>query len=213
MDRILGATESLLESRLFEELTLAEILLRARTSIGAFYARFDGKEALVPHLYQRYDAVLHAAGERFLAPERWRGRPLSYRASRVIRLAVRLYRRNRGLIRALALHARTHPRVLTRAQEEKRLTLQDHAARLLLDTGADIRHPDPELAVRQGLFFVLAACRDKILFGDAPHPKLLPVDDHRLATELTRALVAYLSFEPQTAVRRAKPDAPRRNGK
>jgi hypothetical protein len=112
---------------------------------------------------------------------------------------MRLYRRNRGLMRALALHARTKPGVLSPVQERNRLALSDRAARLLLDARSEIRHSDPELAARQGIFFVLAACRDKILFSEAPHPKLLPVDDRKLARELSRALVAYLAFEPRHA--------------
>ena len=196
VERILESTEELLGTRLFEDLPLAEILRKADTSVGAFYARFDGKEALVPHLYQRYDATLHAAAARFLAPDRWRGRTLVYRASRIVRFAVREYRRHRGLMRALALHARTRPRVLTPTQVENRRGLSDHAARLLLDARDEIRHADPELAARQGLFFVLAACRDKILFAEAPHPQLLAVTDRTLAVELSRALVAYLTYVP-----------------
>ncbi len=184
-------------SGLFEELPLAEILQKADTSVGAFYARFDGKEALVPLLYDRYDAALHAAAARFLNPDRWRGRSLRYRASRIVRFAVREYRRHRGLMRALALHARTRPRVLTPEQEKDRRGLSDHAAMLLLDARGDIRHPDPELAVRHGLFFVLASCRDKILFAEAPHPRLLPVSDHTLAAELSRALISYLTHTPE----------------
>jgi AcrR family transcriptional regulator len=213
MSRILESAEALLQTRLFEDLPLAAILRRAGVSVGAFYARFDGKEALVPYLYQRYDAALHAAAKRFLEPERWRDRSLAYRASRMIRLVVRLYRRHHGLMRALALHARTRPQVLTPAQEETRRALSDHAAALLLEARNEIRHPDPELAARQGLFFVLAACRDKILFAQAPHPKLLPVDDRRLAAELSRALVAYLAFTPEPNTPRVAggPAAPRRS--
>lgn len=114
-------------------------------------------------------------------------------------------------MRALALHARTKTRVLTPAQEESRRALWDHTAQLFLDVRSAIRHPDPDLAVRQGVFFVFAACRDKILFADAPHPKLLPVNDHQLAAELTRALVAYLTFVPEAPPHSALDDSRRRD--
>ena len=151
----------------------------------------------MPRLYQRYDAALHAAAARFLAPDRWRGRPLGYRARRIIRLAAREYRRHRGLMRALVLHARTKPGVLSPAQAESRRGLSDDAAMLLLDAREEIRHADPELAARQGLFFVLAACRDNLLFAEAPHPQLLSVSDRTLAAELSRALVAYRTYSPE----------------
>ena len=44
-----------------------------------------------------------------------------------------------------------------------------------------------------GLFFVASACRDKILFGGAPHPRSITSDDRSLARELTRALLSYLT--------------------
>ncbi len=44
-DRLLDATEALLATRPFEEITVAEIVRRARRSVGSFYASFDAKRA------------------------------------------------------------------------------------------------------------------------------------------------------------------------
>ena len=68
-------------------------------------------------------------------------------------------------------------------------------AQLLLACRDEIRHPDPPIAVSTGFFFVAAACRDKILFGESPHPASLVVSDHQLAAELSRALFAYLTAD------------------
>ena len=55
---LLDATESLLEERRFEQISVAEIILKAGVSTGSFYARFSGKDALLPALYARYHADL-----------------------------------------------------------------------------------------------------------------------------------------------------------
>ena len=51
MRRILLATEELLGQHLLEDITLNDILGRSGVSVGAFYARFSGVDALVPALY------------------------------------------------------------------------------------------------------------------------------------------------------------------
>ena len=111
---------------------------------------------------------------------------------RIVRIAVRGYRRERGLIRALALHARSHPEQITSHQRRHRGWLYDRITELLRERRDEITHPSPAAAIRLGLLFVGAACRDKILFADAPHPRSVDCDDAELAAELTRAFLAYL---------------------
>ena len=50
-EAILDATETLLARRPFEEISIAEIVLKAGSSTGSFYARFPAKDALLPALY------------------------------------------------------------------------------------------------------------------------------------------------------------------
>src|SRR5437867_10691217 len=54
IERFAQAAERLLRTRPFEEITVQEIVRRARRPIGSFYARFSTKEALLPFLYRRY---------------------------------------------------------------------------------------------------------------------------------------------------------------
>jgi hypothetical protein len=53
-------------------------------------------------------------------------------------------------------------------------------------------HPDPERALRYGLFIVNAAAREAILAG-ALHTYDMPDDKGNLMAELTRCLCAYLA--------------------
>ena len=49
-ERLVAATRAVLEEKSFDEATVAEIAARAGLTVGAFYARFEDKEALLRHL-------------------------------------------------------------------------------------------------------------------------------------------------------------------
>jgi AcrR family transcriptional regulator len=193
-ERILSATERLLRRKRLEDLTVQEIVQAARSSVGSFYHLFGTKDALVAPLYSRYDARLTERATDVLDPARWSSRTLAYRASRLFRYAARVYRHNRGLMRSLVLHARSHPEDVTPQQHRHRREFYDRVTDLFLERRREIAHPDPESAVRLGLFVVGAALRDKVLFGSAPHPRSVELDDRALAEELTRVFLAFLQL-------------------
>ena len=113
----------------------------------------------------------------------------------LVRYLVRVYRLNRGLLRALSLHWRMHPEVISdqaRVEREEYFAL---IAGVLLARREEIAAPEPERAVRLGILTTMATCRDLFLTGSVPHP--LQAEDRWLADELARGLLAYLTF-PQT---------------
>lgn len=195
--RFLEATLALLGERRFEEASVAEIARRARSSVGAFYARFEGKQALVACLNQR---IFEEGRERwgaFLAPERWRGRDAAAVMRGVVRHVVRKRRANRGLLRALALHARSHPQPgFAEAAAASNRHVHALLRALLLARRAELGHPDPERAIGMGLLLVDAATREAILFDEA---RLVPggLSDAVLVRELSAAWLAYLGVKPR----------------
>lgn len=193
---LLRATEHLLERQHFEDITIAQILELSDVSTGSFYARFRSKDDLLPLLYTEYSADLATRWAGWLEPARWRGKRLAERIRELLRMAVANYRERRGLLRTVALLARSRPREVARSALRERDEQCQAAARLLLECRDEIRHPAPETAVAAGILFALAACRDKILFAEAPHPAAVPLDDRQLADELARALAAYLTTPP-----------------
>ena len=54
MRRILDATETLLAKRRFEDISIGDIVRASKSSVGAFYARFPDKDALLGCLYERF---------------------------------------------------------------------------------------------------------------------------------------------------------------
>jgi len=192
--RILAATERLLETRSFEQISIADIVRAARTSVGAFYTRFPTKDSLLPALYERYDERIHAGHSELTAPELWTGLDLAERVDKLVRLLGAYYLEHRGLMRTLGLHARLHPEALGADLIARRKTLHTKIASVLLECRDEIRHPAPELAVELGLFTVAATLRDKLLFG-APHAQSIPDDTTLIERELSRTLLAYLTHE------------------
>lgn len=194
-DRVLAATEELLEEKLLEELTLAEILERARVSVGAFYARFGNRDGLVPLLHDRYDERVEVIAARVLDPARWAGVSLEGRVRGLVRYALMVYRRNHGLLRALVMEWRLHPERITELQRERREVFFDAIANVLIADGAEITHPEPRTAARFAFLAFGAVCRELLLQGRVSSP--LPTafaDDRALAAELSRNVLAHLTY-------------------
>lgn len=200
LHRLLTATERLLAERHFEDISIHEILVASEVSAGSFYARFRSKDDLLPHLYADYSNALRERMAANTDPALWRDLGLAARIRALVAQAVRAYRARPGLLRAVALLARARPQAVAKSALRERDDQYRSAAALLLECRDEIRHPDATLAVQTGIFFVLAACRDKILFADAPHPASLKITDDQLASELAHALHAYLATPPPLAL-------------
>jgi len=191
LTRILEATEELLGERLFEQVTIRDIVERSGTSVGAFYSRFENKDALLPALYERYDESMPR--NRAEVRERLPREPdLERQVVQIVGAMIRIFRGRRGLMRAMALHARTHPEAIPAAVRERRRVMHETLGDLLLEHLAEIDHPDPRLAVDMGLFLASSTCRERVLFPEAPHASARSVDDGTLEREVARALLAYL---------------------
>ncbi len=202
MDRVLAATEELLADRLFEELTLTEILARARVSVGAFYARFGSREGLVSPLHDRYDERLAQLTARVFDLERWREVPLEERVRRLVRYGLVAYRRNRGLLRALVLEWRLHPERITDEQRLKREEFYERVAATLVGDGSEITHPDPLAAARFVFLTYGAICRELLLEGRSslPLPSAFGGNDRALGEELTRNIMGHLAGSPYPGI-------------
>src|SRR5882757_296666 len=108
--RVLRATEHLLGRMHFEDITIGQVLELAEVSVGSFYARFHSKEDVLPHLYVAYSEKMKTRMAAATAPGNWDGKKLAVRIREMLHLAVSIYRDERGLLRAVALLARSRPK-------------------------------------------------------------------------------------------------------
>jgi len=190
LDRILDAAETLVADKGFDDATIAEIVRRAGSSVGAFYARFHDKDGLLYALYERYLEQAVATADDALEPGRWRGADVRELLAAVVRFLVAIYREQGGLIRAFVLRNHTDPEFRAR-QERLSHYVADKLTTVLLEQRDEIRHPDPERAVAFGLSMVFAAIESNVLFGET-RSRALALSDDDFAAELTRAYLAYL---------------------
>lgn len=195
MDRFAEALEALLRTRTFEEISIHDIIRRSGRPIGSFYARFGSKEALLPLLYQRYHERLEQVFRTRLERVKWDDLDLHQTVLKMVEFLVGLYDEDRGLIRAVALFARTRPDALPADVVPHRRRIYDLPVQILTHHREQIAHADPEDAIRFGIFMVSSVARDKILFGDAPHARITPINRQSLRRELSRALHSYLTCE------------------
>jgi AcrR family transcriptional regulator len=198
LDRIVRATEELLADRPFEEITIADIVRRSRSSIGSFYARFDSKEALLPYLYERYDRELRGRLAPKLDLSKAKGLDLRTMCRRAVSLMVGMYRERQWLLRAMALYARAHPERIDAEMRARRRALHDEQAALFAPHFAALTHPQPARAVAFALFAAAAVCRERILFGASPHASATRITDEQLADELAEMMYCYLAASRTT---------------
>lgn len=210
MERLLDTAEAFLEQSLFDQVAIAEIARQAGVSVGNLYNRFPDKAALLEEVYTRREQVLDGWFAERLSAERWRDRPLSERVPGLVDALVRHYAARPGLTRSFVMYYRTYGRRETREMRAGAKTIYQRMVDLLLERRDEIRHPDPPAAVRTGIFVVMAACRDRLLFGDDPMASAMRTNQTAFRRELSRLLASYLGLEappPPPRVRRARPRA------
>ncbi|HVU89179.1 MAG TPA: TetR/AcrR family transcriptional regulator [Pirellulales bacterium] len=183
--RILDATETLLAKRRFEDISVGDIVRASKSSVGAFYARFPDKDALLGCLYERFRLEQAELTDAMFDPDRWKNQPLAAVLTTAIPFLVQLHRQRQGLLRAFAARACSDERFRKVWRQARH-----HAARRLKELVAtrrrEVGHPDPDLAVESGLSMVLCTVELKLQLGEIDEPEM-----DVLADELVRALVAY----------------------
>jgi AcrR family transcriptional regulator len=199
LERMLSAAEEVLRTKSFDQAGVAEIAARAGVTVGAFYARFSDKDALLQHLEERvYDEVAALAQAQAAAVSD-PAVPLGRVVHGLLAASLAFYRKHGGTLRALDLRARTDPALRERMGAANRRSLASFAP-AVLGRAAEIRHPHPAEAVRFAVLLVGNTLREATLFG-TPWLEQARWDDDKLLRELTRAFLAYLgvSSGPATA--------------
>ncbi len=196
LDRILDAAEVLVTEKGFADTPVAEVVRRAGSSVGAFYARFRDKDALLHALYERYFEQALATADTALDPARWEGACIREILSAVVGFLVEIYREQCGLIRAFVIRDHLDPEFQAR-RERLSHHVNSRLSALLLARSDEIAHPDPERATAFGLTRVFSTLESVMLFGEMRFGALSLSDD-ALASELTYACLAYLGAHQRT---------------
>jgi len=194
MYQILDAAAQILESKNFEELTIAEVVQKAGTSVGAFYGRFKDKEALLQTLDERFFEEFEGAVRAILAPEYWAGKSISAIVREVTHLVVSTYSKDKGVLRSLNLKSRlTGDSDFMKREQSAWADLYPQFQRALLAHQDEISHENPKLAIRLGFQQLFYGAREILLWEPFREP--VPYTNEELTAELTRAYLAYLGVK------------------
>lgn len=192
LSRILDAAAEVISRRGFQGATVAEIVRKAKSSVGVFYDRFQDKDALLDCLHQRFCDESYATAEDALSPDRWKDATGHEIATVLTAFLVEIYRLQRGLLRVFIVRCATNPKCAQRGAQMMNYVTERFAS-LLLEHDPGMNHPNPKFAVQLGLRIVYSTLDSILVFEDCG---LGPVklDDPSLAAELARMLLAYLGL-------------------
>lgn len=174
---------AILEEKGAAGLTVQAVVKRAGSSVGSFYARFEGKQDLLDYLKERIWEDAAARWEEELNAEDWRSCDLDELVDRAIRLLAAAARSRARSLKALSLASGgdswpgPYERFLWR--------LVGALSQRVLDHRHDLSHPDPERAVPLGLLAAHA-----VLEAGFPGED---VTSEELQAEAARLLRSYLA--------------------
>ena len=194
LGRILDATEELLAERTFEQITIGELVKKSRSSVGAFYARFPDKDALLDALYDRYQRHMIEMAEKFLDPGRWKNSSLGELVQQIVRTSLKLHREQRGLLRTLVLRGYAKPDWRYGDPKERSRLMVAGVGRLIASRKSEFSHPNPKLAGSMAFLAILAVLREKILFAESTS-SALEISNRKLENELVRMCLSYLGAD------------------
>jgi len=187
---IIEATERLMHSRPFDQLTIADIAEAAGVSVGNFYNRFPDKLSLLLTMFDDYERERTDYLLEAFDLQHWKDMSLPERAERIVEVFVDFYWSRRALIRSFIQFHRADP-------GSKPLPFRDRI-RQISRAGADVltdamdNSDDAKDRARLGLQTVMALAREFILFGDEPSKKALCLSRKALSEHLTRVLLGCL---------------------
>ena len=191
LDRFVRVAEELLAEGAFESATVDDIVARAKSSKGSFYARFGGREAFTRFLQERCLDESRVVWDERLSLERWKGAGLREVIDAFVRHGSGL-RNAPAAVRAMHLAgSRRSDGFLTVTTARLNEHVVGLLTRLLKERRTEHGHSSPSSAARFVFLLVDSSVRDA-LFTDLPDfdPRLIP--HARLRRDLVRAVTAYL---------------------
>jgi len=190
LERLLDAAEELIAERGVASVTVSEVVRRAGSSVGAFYARFPDKDALLATLHERSCAEALATAELALDPKRWESADLATAVLEIVKFASVLYRERRGIAVAFVELAAADA-----SFADRRATLEADTGLRLLEflkaRESEVAHADLKVAAQVSIRMILSTLEfGAVIFRGGGDPT--GISEERIATELARAVLGYL---------------------
>jgi len=192
--RIKAAAEELMAQQSFEKITVQQIVKKAKTTTGSFYARFEDKDALFDTLHTEHveETVRTMKSRLQELPEA----ALPERVSVIVQMIGFAFHRRPGLMRSGTLAFWTNPNRGKQDQlaEEAHREFGKQIRRIgqeLVKVAAGLGHPEPKEAGFFALKIALSASRHHYLFSD--ERTVLKISSKKFERQLTKMVLTYLS--------------------
>jgi AcrR family transcriptional regulator len=194
LDRLLDVTEELLRERSFESILVADIVRRAKSSVGVFYSRFKDKADVLFALVDRENAKSADAAHGFaISIENLNETPLYRLVRGGIAILVQQYRSRRHVLAPIiGLNLSQPDRYVFHNPAKERL--QEVACRLAEVRAAEVSHPNPAAATRIAIGMMTGFLEYLVVFGNTGYCGLT-LDDPRVEEELYRMAKSYLGLQ------------------
>jgi AcrR family transcriptional regulator len=193
LERILEAAEDQIRTGGIEALTISGVVNSVGLSVGAFYARFPDKTALLHALQERFHARMEPIIRRQMAEETASASSLAEAVETAVEVLIRNVVAERELSRAFMTMSVFDP-VLRAKGELVNRERREALAEVLLAHRDEIGHPDPILAIDVAYGIYAAVVRGRLIFGEE-HELYYGISNVTLYGELKRALTLYLKGE------------------
>ncbi len=193
LKRILEAALQHIRNQGVETLTISGVVASVGLSVGAFYARFPDKTALLHAVQERFHAQLEPLIRAEMQEEAADCTDLAEAVRAVFSVLIRRVTGERELSRAFMSLSVFDPVMRAKGEAVNR-ERRDALAEILLRYRDEIGHPDPRLAIDVAYGIYAAVVRGRLVFG-SDHELYYGISTTQLYDELIKALVLYLKGE------------------
>ena len=200
--RLLDSAEQLIEEKGLSEVSIPEIVLRARSSVGGFYARFKDKNELLGALEERFFDDIHRRLERLVDRDRCQDSDLNEVVASCVSELVTVAHDHDKLIAAFILSG------IQRASnpdadswQQFRAQVSEDMTNLILYRRDEIDHPDPALAIDLAVKMAFGLMFQRVISG-AFRTADRELEDSEVEIEITRIVVNYLGIRPRSTTTR-----------
>jgi len=201
LERLLDAAEALLADKRFEDVHVADLAIRAETSVAGFYRRFADKDALLHALHERLCEEAFATADDALAPARWAGAGIREILETIVPFLIAVLEQREALDLAVYQRGLTDDAMRERSSRLTRYVM-DGLAQLLLARRDEIGHRHPERGVSFALVQMVSLLVHHYTAG-LRDVAIVPMTDEQVAHELIESCLAYLRVrdEPRATPR------------
>jgi AcrR family transcriptional regulator len=188
-DALITSGIRMLAERDYRSLSIADLTAANGVSVGAFYARFSGKDAYFNALQRQVFADVAAESEALFAKAVWEGKPARVVLDAFVGFFVDLVRRHRGVIFAALQQETSLPTAWTPVRKSGAAI----ASPFMRVLAPKLTHLAPALRT-QRVGFAVQVLYGTLINAVLHDPGPVALSDARLVGEMQRALAAYLGL-------------------